>query len=253
MSDVIQPVVLVTGSGRQRVGQAIAKDLAARGYRVAVHYFRSHDAAEQLVNELRQSGYRAHAFQADLREQAEVERMVSELRGQLGRIDVLVHTASSWTPIALEETTADDVINSFQTNTLSTFLCCQYVGLLMAAQPEGGAIITMGDALVRHPYLNFAAYFTAKGAIETVTKLFAVELASRNPRVRVNGIHAGPILFPQDASPQERQSMVDSTLLKTADCPDQVTHAVRFLIENKFITGEMLVLDGGRNIGGITR
>jgi pteridine reductase len=118
----------------------------------------------------------------------------------------------------------------------------------MTEQPEGGAIVTIGDWAIERPYLDHSAYFLSKGAIPTLTRTLAVELAHRNPRVRVNCIHPGPVMFPPDSSEEERQEMVDSTLVKRANCPDSVCRAVRFFLENDFVTGVCLPVDGGRTI-----
>ena len=104
------------------------------------------------------------------------------------------------------------------------------------------------------PIWTTAAYFVSKGAIPTLTRVLAVELGHRNPKVRVNCIHPGPVMFPPDASDAERQEMVESTLVRTADCPESIALAVQFLIDNPFVTGACLPVDGGRTIyAGETR
>ena len=118
----------------------------------------------------------------------------------------------------------------------------------MAAQPSGGSIITVGDWSVERPYKDYLAYFISKGAIPTMTRALAVDLADRNPKVRVNCIHPGPVLFPEGLSEAERQQIIDATLLKQANCPEAVHQAVQFFIENEFITGVCLPVDAGRTI-----
>lgn len=156
-------VALITGAGKRRVGNAIAWALADRGYRVAIHFHRSAEAAEQTLGELRSRGAVAEAFQADLRSPEETSRMVGEVHRRFGRLDVLVTAAAIWEATALEATSADDLRRHFEVNTLSTFVCCQQAGLIMAAQPEGGAIITLGDWAIARPYPHYAAYFASKG------------------------------------------------------------------------------------------
>ena len=118
----------------------------------------------------------------------------------------------------------------------------------MVGQAEGGVIITFGDWAIDRPYVDHAAYFTSKGAIPTLTKMLAVELGQRNPRVRVNCIHPGPVMFPEAMSHEERQATIRATLVQRADCPESVVSAVRFLIENDFVTGVCLPVDGGRTV-----
>ena len=239
---------LVTGGGRQRVGNVVARALAQWGYRLVVHYHRSGESAEQTVDAVRSQGGDAMAVQADVSDESDVDRMFQRVMERFGRLDVLITTASIWRTIPLEDVTAQDVRHSFDVNTLGTFLCCRRGGLLMANQPEGGAIVTLGDWAIERPYLDHAAYFTAKGSIPTLTRMFAIELAERNPNVRVNCIHPGPVMFPDQMSADEREAVVRATLVRRADCPDSVSQTVRFFIDNSFVTGTCLPVDGGRTI-----
>src|SRR6202007_1235928 len=120
----------------------------------------------------------------------------------------------------LEEVTAADVRLFFEVNTLATFLCVQQAGLAMVRQPTGGCIVTLGDWAIARPYVNYAAYFPSKGAIPTLTRCLAVELASRNPRVRVNCIMPGPVMLPPDLPEAERQHAINGTLLKREGSPN---------------------------------
>jgi pteridine reductase len=230
------------------VGNTIARSLAGWGFDVALHYHRSAESAERTVAELRAMGVASEAFQADVSEPSEVDAMLDAVLARFGRLDVLVTTASIWQSIPLEQVTAEDVLRHFRVDALGTFLCARRAGLIMAAQEQGGAIVTFGDWAVRRPYLDHVAYFIAKGCVATLTQTLAVELAHRNSRVRVNCIQPGPILFPPDASEAERQAMVDSTLVKSGNCPDSVSLAVKFFIDNPFVTGVCLPVDGGRSI-----
>lgn len=241
-------VALVTGAGAPRIGNCVARMLAASGYRVVLHAHRSVAAAEETALELRRAGAEAEVVAADLTEEQAVREMASRARAFFGRIDALVNCAAIWNSKPLEDVTADDVRRHFDANALSTFLCCQHVGLTMAAQPEGGAIVNLGDWAVARPYLNYAAYFPSKGAIPTLTRMFAVELAHRNPRIRVNAVLPGPAMLPENLPEAERHAAIAGTLLKRAGAPEHVAHAVRFLLENDFVTGVCLPVDGGRTI-----
>jgi pteridine reductase len=120
----------------------------------------------------------------------------------------------------------------------------------MTNQPTGGAIVNIGDWATARPYLNYSAYFPSKGAIPTLTRDFAVELASRNPRVRVNAVLPGPVMLPPDLPEAERQAAIAGTLVRREGTPQHVADAVLFLLENDFITGVCLPVDGGRTISG---
>jgi pteridine reductase len=241
-----RPVALVTG-GAVRVGQSIVRDLAARGYRVAVHASTSLDRAQDLVKELTAEGREAAAFGAELRDEDATRAMIDRVRRHFGRLDALVNSAAIWAPTPLDNTAADDLRHFFEVNTLSTFICCQHAGLIMKDQPSGGAIVNIGDWAVARPYRNYSAYFVSKGAIPTLTRMFAVELA---PRVRVNAVLPGPVLLPDGVSEAERQRAIQGTLAGRAGRPENVAQAVAALIENDFITGVCLPVDGGRSIGG---
>jgi pteridine reductase len=118
----------------------------------------------------------------------------------------------------------------------------------MARQPEGGLIVTLGDWAEVRPYLNYAAYFPSKGAVTTMTRSLAVELAARNPRVRVNCIMPGPVMLPADLPEAERREAINATLVKREGSPENIAQAVLSFIDNVFVTGVCLPVDGGRTI-----
>lgn len=254
MSDLLQlfgtphPVALVTGSGAARVGQCIARTLAGRGYRLALHARHSLAAAQRTAQELIDAGGEALALQGDVSVEAEVRRLVSDVLEQFGRLDVLVNSAAIWEPGKLEDLTANDVRRHFEINTLGTFLCCQQAGLAMVGQAHGGAIVNLGDWASVRPYVNYAAYFPSKGAIPALTRDMAVELAARNPHIRVNAVLPGPVMLPADLPADERQAVIQGTLVKREGRPENVAEAVVALVENDFITGVCLPVDGGRSI-----
>jgi pteridine reductase len=245
-------IALITGSGKRRIGNVVATALGQRGCDIALHYNRSAEEAKQTVVELRRLGVRAAAFQADLAKEADVARLFDEVLKTFGRLDVLVTAAAIWEQKPLEEVTADDVRRHFEVNTLGTFLCCQRAGLIMTEQPEGGTIVTIGDWAIARPYPNYAAYFAGKGAIPTLTRTFAVELAKRNPAVRVNCIMPGPVMLPENLAEHEVKGAVAGTLLKRLGRPENIAQAVVFLMENDYITGVCLPVDGGRTVAGGT-
>jgi len=226
----------------------IARSLAEWGYNVAVHYHRSAEAAQETVAELQALGVASAALAADVGDASQVDALFQQVVDQFGRLDVLVTTASVWQTIPLEEVTVEDVMRHFRVDTLGTFLCARRAGLIMASQPEGGAIVTFGDWAVRRPYRDHVAYFIAKGAVATLTQTLAVELADRNPRVRVNCIQPGPVMFPPGLAESERRALIEATLVKSGNCPDSVALAVKFFIDNPFVTGVCLPVDGGRSI-----
>jgi pteridine reductase len=240
------PVALVTG-GAARVGRAIVRELAARGYRVAVHANTSLDRAQDLVKELASEGHDSAAFGAELRDEDATRAMIDRARRHFGRLDALVNNAAIWSPTPLATTAGDDLRRFFEVNALSTFICAQHAGSIMSEQSEGGAIVNIGDWATARPYHHYSAYLISKAAIPTMTRLLAVELA---PRVRVNAVLPGPVLLPESLTPAERQRAIAGTLLGRPGRPENVAHAVAFLLENDFVTGVCLPIDGGRLIRG---
>lgn len=241
-----QPVALVTG-GAARVGAAIVRELADRGYRVVVHANRSLDRAQQLVDQLREQGRDAAAFGAELRDEDATRAMIDRAHRHFGRLDALVNNAAVWWPTPLAGVGADDVRRFFDVNTVGTFVSCHQAGLIMAEQESGGAIVNVGDWAAERPYRNYSAYFVSKGAIPTLTRTFAVELA---PKVRVNAVLPGPVLLPESVSADERQRAIAGTLVGRVGRPENVAQAVAMLLENDFITGVCLPVDGGRTVAG---
>ena len=241
-------VALVTGSGKRRVGSAVAEALAAKGYSLVVHYRTSAAEAAEAVEAFRSRGVEAVALGADLADERSARELVDRTLAHFGRIDVLVNCAAVWDRKKFEDVTAGDVLHHFEANALGTFVCSQQAGLAMVRQPEGGCVVTLGDWAVVRPYAGYAAYFPSKGAIPAMTRSLAVELGSRNPAVRVNCILPGPVMLPPDLPEAERRAAIDATLVKREGRPEHVAHAVLFLVENDFVTGVCLPVDGGRTI-----
>ncbi|MCI0640220.1 MAG: SDR family oxidoreductase [Gemmataceae bacterium] len=241
-------VALVTGAGKRRVGWHVADALAERGYALVIHYRSSAQEAAETVATLKRRGVETLAAQADLSDERAVQSLIQEALGAFGRLDVLVNCAAIWKSKPLEEVTAADVRGHFEANALGTFLCTQQAGLAMIKQPEGGCIVTLADWAIERPYLNYAAYFPSKGAIPTLTRTLAVELGTRNPNVRVNCILPGPVMLPPDLPEAERREAVNATLVKREGSPKNIAQAVLFFIDNDFVTGACLPVDGGRSI-----
>jgi pteridine reductase len=241
-------VALVTGSAKKRVGWYVADALAGRGYNIVVHYRASAKEAAETVEHLCSRGIEAVAFQADMADELAVRNLVNGALNHFGRLDVLVNCAAVYKANRLEEVTAADVRHNFEVNLLGTFLGAQQVGLAMVQQQEGGCIVNFGDWALARPYLNYVPYFVSKGAIPALTRCLAIELGTRNPRVRVNCILPGPVLFPPDMPEAEREEAIRSTIVQREGQPENIAAAVLFFVENDFVTGACLPVDGGRTI-----
>lgn len=247
--DCDHPVALVTGSGAPRVGREIARRLARLGCRLALHANSSVEDAEREADEIRRShDVDVFVTHGSLGDPNVPEEVVRQTREHFRRLDILVNSAAIWSPCKLEDVSADEIKRYFDINTVGSFMCAKAAGLRMVEQTHGGCIINLGDWATIRPYLDHAAYFPSKGAIETMTRSLAVEFASRNRAVRVNCIQPGPVLLAEDVSPSERESIAASTLVGKVGTPRHIAHAVQFLCENDFVTGVCLAVDGGRQI-----
>lgn len=239
-------VALVTGAGNHRVGWFVADALAARGYALVLP---SRRADATAADDLRARGHTAIGVQADLTSDADVRRLIDQTLLEFGRLDVLVTCAGLWEAGRLEDVTAAAVVRHFEANVLGTFLVAQQAGLAMTNQPTGGCIVTVGDWAIARPYPNHAAYFASRGAIPTLTRCLAVELGTRNPAVRVNCVEPGPVLPPADRPIDEwQQAAAHGTLVGRAGRPENITAAVLFFLDNDFVTGACLPVDGGRTV-----
>jgi pteridine reductase len=247
MSDP-RPVALVTGSGKRRVGWHVAEALARRGHDLVVHYNHSAAEAERSAEHFRSLGVEAITAQAELADEAAVRGLVQAGLDRFGRLDVLANCAAIWERKRLEDVTAQDVRRHFEANTLGTFLCCQHAGLAMVKQPQGGLIVNVGDWAIARPYRDYAAYFPSKAAIPGLTRCFAAELGTRNPKVRVNAVLPGPVMLPPDLPEAERRHSINATLVKREGSPEHIAKAVLFFLDNDFVTGACVPVDGGRTV-----
>jgi pteridine reductase len=242
------PVALITGSGSARVGRTIAQRFHRAGFRVVLHAHRSVAEAQQVLAEWGSAGPATSLVVGDVSDEGEVERWRKEILSKFGRLDVLVNSAAIWDPIRLEDVRSNDFEHFFRINSLSTALMNQHFGLLMTEQQSGGAIVNISDWSIVRPYRDFAAYFPSKSAVISITQSMAVELAMRNPRVRVNAILPGPVLLSDEVTEERRKRIIEECLLRREGTPEDVAGAAMFLATSPFITGVSLPVDGGRTI-----
>ncbi|TWU56487.1 3-oxoacyl-[acyl-carrier-protein] reductase FabG [Rubripirellula tenax] len=247
--DSPSPVALVTGSGAPRVGRAIATHLASLGCHIAMHANTSVDEAEAAAVTIREQHQVEVIVTVGPLDDDEVpSRLVRQTHEHFGRLDILVNSAAIWRPSKLQNITADEMRRYFDINTIASFLCARAAAEIMAKQTRGGSIINIGDWATGRPYLDHAAYFPSKGALEVMTRSLAVEFSQMNPLVRVNCVQPGPVLLDDSVSETKRTKIATSTLVGRVGTPHHVAHAVQFLCENDFVTGVCLPVDGGRGI-----
>lgn len=244
------PVALVTGSSSDRVGRRIAQLLLNGQFRVAFHGHRSNPAHEAWIQGLQQAGHQALFVQGEIQRVSNVEAWLQYIVDHWGRVDLLVNSAAIWEPSPLESTSEETLRQHWEVNALGSFLLAQRFGLQMVLQDSGGAIVQIGDWATVRPYTGFSAYFLSKGIIETMTRTLAVELAGRNPKVRVNSVLPGPVMIAEEIDQESQQRIAQDCLLKRAGSAQDVAEAVYFLATSPFVTGVSLPVDGGRTIYG---
>lgn len=247
------PVALVTGSGANRVGRAIARELAEAGYCVVLHAHRSVAEVEQTAKRWKAEGLQVSFVTGALEDTANHGLWCREILERHANLHLLVNSAAVWEPGRLEGLDESQLLDQWRVNSMGPALLCQAAGLAMVEQIShgrslGGAIVNIGDWAVIRPYRDFAAYLLSKGSIETLTRTMAVELAERNPAIRVNAVLPGPVLLDESIGPSARQAIIQQSLLKREGRPEDVARSVRFLVESPFITGVCLAVDGGRSI-----
>ena len=217
-------VALVTG-GERGAGAAVVRALAARGYAVAIHAHGALQEARALADQLAAAGVPSLAVTANLRDEGPVRVAVQRVADHFGRIDAVVTCATIRHAGPLEEVTADDLRTHFDINCVGAFVAAQEAGAFMLRQPEGGGIVMLAATAALHPGTDLAAFTPSQGAIPAMTRSLAVEFAARNPRVRVNCVLADAAFHREGA-------------------PEPVAHAALFLLENEFVTGVCLPLEG---------
>lgn len=239
-------VVLITGG--KRIGQVVARELAARGADVALSYRGSRDEAEQSAADVRAAGRRAAVVAADVGKAGDCLALVEAVVTQLGRIDVLVNMASIYGSKPFDETTELDWQRNIDINLRSAFLCAKAAVPHMRRQ-GGGRIVNFADWLARSgrpQYKGFVAYYTAKAGIIALTEALALELAA--DQILVNAIAPGPILPPPDMTDEEREQVARATPVGRWGGERAIAQAVMSLIDSDFITGETIRVDGGRHV-----
>ncbi len=237
----LQGTAVVTG-GARRLGAAIAVSLANAGCDVAINYRTSTADADATAQAVRAAGARAITVQGDMARSGDVARVLAETLSAFGRVDILVANAGAFRRTPLPTLTEKDWDEMLGDNLRASYLCARDFGLHMRAH-GGGVVILLADVAGLRPWLDYLPYSIAKAGVISLTHALAKELA---PLVRVNAIAPGPILFPNDFDPAARQREIERTLLRRAGSPSNITSAVLALVQNDYITGVVLPVDGGR-------
>lgn len=242
---------LITGG--RRIGSHLARLLAERGMNLVLTYHANRNAIEQTAADCERRGVRTVTFAADLRDPEQAERLVESTATAFGSVDVLINLTSIYRPTPFDQLTPADFHDLMASNLTAPYWTAIAAARQMRRQPlkNGlqGKIIHFTDWAVDRPYRGYLPYLTAKGALVTLTKALAVELA---PTITVNAIAPGTVLPPPGLSMEQLDQISQTGALKRLGSPDDVNRAVLYLLEGTdFVTGEIYRVDGGRFLGPI--
>ena len=234
-------VALVTGAGR-RLGRELARALAGRGMRPAIHHHASAEGARALRDEVTAAGGQAECFAADLSDAGAARALPVQVADAFGGLDVLVNSAAVMHRLGFEETTPEQYDTVLGLNLRSVFFCTQ--GAAPALRAARGKIVNLADLAGLQPWPGFAAHSVSKAGVVMLTRVLARSLA---PEVTVNAIAPGAVLVPEEYDAEERERLARATPLGRLGSPGDVVAALLYLLEGgDFVTGEVVTVDGGR-------
>ncbi len=237
-------VALVTGAGR-RVGQAIAVALGARGMRVAVHFSRSVEGAAETVRRIQAVGGEGRTLGADLTDAAAIPPLVASVIEAYGALDVLVNSAAVMERTPFGEVTAEQWDGIMALNFRAPFLLAQAAAPHLSGATGGGAIVNIADLAAFETWPAYIPHGASKAGVVYLTQALARVMA---PSVRVNGIAPGTVLLPEGWSDDATERLRSTTPLGRTGSPADVADTVLFLLASDYMTGETIIVDGGRHI-----
>ncbi|HEY8378618.1 MAG TPA: glucose 1-dehydrogenase [Nannocystis sp.] len=248
--DLNGKVALVTG-GARRVGRALSLALARAGADVVVNYFSSAEAAEQTVADIVALGRRAIAIHGDVASKEVADMLVRRTAETFGRLDVLVNNASTFETAPILAITEEEWDRVLAVNLKGPFLLSQAAAPLLR-RDGGGVIVNIADLSAFQPWPSYAHHSVSKAGLVHLTRVLALALA---PDIRANCIAPGTVLPPEGYTEEELLQSIARAPLKKIGDPDDVARALLYLVESDFVTGEVVVVDGGRMLlsGGIHR
>ena len=235
-------VALVTGAGR-RVGRSIALTLGARGMRVVVHFNGSREGADETARLIRDSGGEAVVEQADLADVEASASLIDRATAWHGTLDALVNSAAIMVRTPVGETTQSDWDTMFAINVRAPYFLSQRAAPALAA--SRGAIVNIADLAAFESWPAYVPHGMTKAAVVHMTRSMARALA---PDIRVNAVAPGVVLLPEGWSDAEAEHLRSTTPLRRLGSPDDVAHAVVYLLEAEYVTGEVIRVDGGRHV-----
>jgi len=234
----VKPLALITGAAI-RLGREIALALADQGYAIGLHYHHSVQQAQELSRQLEDKGIPVYLLEADLTKPEQIRGIFNLVSASPNPLKVLVNSAGVMHAGNLEETSVADWDETFDLNLRAPWLCAHYAAPLMK---DHGVIINLTDAASGRPWKMYPAYSVSKAGLEVLTRILARSLA---PGIRVNAVAPGLVMPPTDLSVDHWNRLVERLPAKKPGTPEDIIRAVLFLVQNEYITGQTLVVDGG--------
>lgn len=235
---------MITGASR-RVGAEIAEYLHQQAINVVIHYRHSQDQAKKLVQRLNQQRENSAALlQLDLQQITKLPSLIEHTTKIWGRLDILINNASSFYPTPLDTVTNTQWDELLASNLKSPYFLIQ--AAVTTLKKYQGTVVNITDIHAQRPLRNYSGYCIAKAGLTMMTKCLAKELA---PEIRVNAIAPSPVLWPEglnELTPTEKRQLIKQIPLKRIGKPINIAQAVFFCIQNDYVTGQILTVDGGR-------
>lgn len=231
-------VALVTGAGK-RIGRSIALRLAEAGADIAVNYYHSQEEAGEVAEEIGKLGRRAVTFAADVSQASQVREMFAAVEREFGRLDILVNNAGVYEGAAFEELTEEQWDFTLNTNLKSQYLCAQ-AALPLLRQSMHARIVNISSIGAYQPKPDHVHYCISKAGVVMLTRCLARALG---PKIAVNSVAPGKIQFPDE---EVDKGYIRRTPLAKVGGGEDIADTVLFLIQSEFLTGQTLLVDGGR-------
>ena len=233
---------LVTGAAK-RLGRALALGLACQGVQVVVHYNRSLTEAGRVLEEIQAQGGTAWLVQADLSQPQQAETLLEKASAQAGPIDILINNASVFTEQTLWQTSDASLQSNMQIHAYAPLALARS----LASQDRPGHIINLLDSRVQDYDRQHLPYHLSKRTLLSLTRILALELA---PKIAVNGIAPGLILPPEGQDHHYLERLAHTNPLCRYGHPQDIVAAMLFLLRSRFVSGQIIYVDGGRHMKG---
>jgi len=237
--------IFVTG-GAKRIGKAIIELFANDGWKVIIHYNSSKEDAESIASAInKKKEGQAFIIQGDLDKSKDIKNIITEVNKFTDSLDVLVNNASTFYPTPLDDVSEEHWEKLIGSNLKGPLFLIQ--GLKDKLKAVSGTIINITDTNLSKGVANYSIYSAAKGGLETITKSLARELA---PEITVNAIAPGAMLEPPGVTwtEEQKEKVVSNIPLKRMGSEEDIANTVKFLVSSKYITGQIIKVDGGRSL-----